>query len=102
MIQYQDYSVRSQPHIHDSAETYIFIPANPDLEDDLGATVEFWIGEGEQAKKLIISKPTVLLVPPNTVHLPLYVQELRSPFILLNMIDNPLERILHQPVSPGI
>ena len=100
MIQYQDYTIRSQPHIHDSVETYIFIPANPDLKDDLGATVEFWIGEGAQAKRLIINKPTVLLVPPNTVHLPLYVQELRSPFILLNMIDNPIWNVFYTNQYP--
>ena len=100
MVQYRDYKVRSQPHVHDSLETYVFIPANPDNENDLGAEVEFWLGEGDKAKKLIINKPTVLLIPPNTVHLPMYIKELHSPFLCLSMIDNPLWNVFYTNVFP--
>lgn len=100
LVQYRDYQVRSLPHVHDSLETYIFISTNPNKPDTLGATVEFWIGEGENAEKLIIDKPTVLLIPANTVHLPMYVTELETPFIMTSFIDNPLWNVFYTNIFP--
>lgn len=100
IVKYHDYECRSQPHVHDSMETYVFIPADPDHPDDLGAEVEFWLGEGDKAQKLIINKPTVLLIPANTVHMPMYVNELHTPFIMLNFIDNPLWNVFYTNTFP--
>lgn len=100
MVQFRDYKVRSQPHVHDSLETYVFISTNPDDPDTLGGTIEFWMGEGEKAQKFIIDKPTILLVPPNTVHLPMYVRELTSSILCLSAIDNPLWNVFYTNVFP--
>ena len=100
VVRFRDYEIRSQPHVHGNLETYVFIPVDPDNQDDLGAEVEFWLGEGANAKKLTITKPTVLLIPPNTVHMPMYVNELHSPFICLSMLDNPLWNVFYTNTFP--
>lgn len=90
MMHFPDYRIRSFPHLHDVLETYCFMGTDPDNPDDLGGTIEFWLGEGEKAEKIIINKPTVLLIPPHTVHLPLYVNELHHPIISVAILDSPL------------
>jgi len=88
--QFPDYQHQSLPHLHDVCETYVFMKTDPDHPDDLGATIEFWLGEGEKAKKFTITKPTVILVPPLTYHLPLWVSELRKPVIMNAILDSPI------------
>ena len=39
------------PQKHHFTETYIFCPKDPN-EPDLGAEVEFWVGEGDDAEKI--------------------------------------------------
>jgi len=101
MMHFWDRQIRSLPHIHDVLETYLFIGTDPDRPDDLGATVEFWMGEGQNAKKIIIDKPTTLLIPPNTVHLPMYVKELHRPFITTAILDTPLWSVLYTHNFPA-
>jgi hypothetical protein len=78
------------PHKHPYCQTYTFSPAVRESYPDLGATVEFWMGEGEEAEQYIITKATTILVPKNVVHLPLYVREVRRPFTILSILDTPL------------
>ena len=89
-VQYPNYQAPSLPHKHAWIENYCFMGTDPRHPDDLGGTVEFWIGEGEEAEQYIISKPTIILVPKNTVHLPMYVRELHNPFLAISVLDTPL------------
>jgi len=84
----QKYSARSLPHIHDALEVYFFFGTDPDNPNDLGGTVEFWMGKGEDAKKITINKQTYLCIPPYTVHLPMWVSELHRPFVMFSMLDS--------------
>ena len=59
-------------------------------EPDLGGKVEFWLGEGDQAEKYIIDKTTTVIIPPNTVHYPIYVHECKRPFVIASIMDEPL------------
>ena len=90
MVQYPNYQAPSLPHMHPWAENYCFIGTDPHHPNDLGGTVEFWIGEGEEAEQYIFSKPTIVLVPKNTLHLPIYVRELHNPFSIISVLDAPL------------
>jgi hypothetical protein len=78
------------PHKHPFYQTYSFSPTTRDNFPDLGGTVEFWIGEGEEAEQHIITKATTVLVPKHTVHLPLYVREVHSPFTITTVLDTPI------------
>jgi hypothetical protein len=91
---------RSLLYRHGVMETYIFIGTDKDNQEDLGGSVEFWIGEGEEAEEYIIDKPTVILVPRNTLHMPIYVREMRNPFVMISILDTPLMAALPKPVFP--
>jgi hypothetical protein len=78
------------PHKHPFYQTFSFIGTSLDKFPDLGGMVEFWIGEGEDAEKYIITKPTTILVPKHTVHLPMYIREVRRPFVVATILDAPI------------
>ena len=66
-----------------------FFSTEPD-DPGLGGTVEFWMGEGKEAEKYVIDKTTTVLIPPNTVHYPIYVHECKRPFVICSIMDEPL------------
>jgi hypothetical protein len=78
------------PHKHPFYQTYSFSPTDTDHLPDLGGTVEFWIGEGKDSESYTINKATTILIPKNTVHLPLYVKEVHRPFTILTVLDSPV------------
>ena len=78
------------PHKHAFQECYHFMGIDKDNPQDLGGTVEFWIGEGSEAEKYEITKPTSILIPKNTIHLPAYVTEWHKPFLMLSVLDAPI------------
>jgi hypothetical protein len=65
-------------------------PAGNETFTDLGGTVEFWIGEGDEAEQHFINRATTVLILKNTVHLTLYVREVRSPFTIFTVLDTPI------------
>jgi hypothetical protein len=82
---------RSLPIKHPITASYYFIPTgNLANAEDLGGTIEFWIGEGEEAEQYIITKPTFVFIPPDTVHMPIYIKELHKPFFMATILDTPL------------
>jgi hypothetical protein len=78
------------PHRHPYYQTFSFSPTDTEHFPDLGGTVEFWIGEGDEAEKYIITKATNVLIPKHTVHLPLYVREVHKPFTILTILDSSM------------
>ncbi len=87
------------PQRHPFTETYIFIPKDP-LEPDLGAEVEFWVGEGDDAEKYTITQKTVITIPPNIYHLPMVVRKLRKPFYMVTLSEIPLWYAEHKHSLP--
>jgi hypothetical protein len=82
---------RSLPVKYPVTAAYCFIPTSDfDHADDLGGTVEFWIGEGAEAEKYTITRPTNVFIPPNTVHMPIYIKETHTPFFMGLILDTPL------------
>jgi len=100
IMQFPEYEIQSLPHFHDVVETYCFFGTDPDNQEDLGGTVEFWVGGGAEAKEYIIRKPTILLIPPNMTHLPLYVREVHNPFVAASILDTPLWSGIYTDVFP--
>ncbi len=81
---------RGWPHKHPYYETFNFMGTDPDHPDELCGTHEFWLGEGEEAEQFLWTKPTTILVPPNTTHLPTIIREARRPYISLTLFNGPL------------
>jgi hypothetical protein len=78
-----DYS----PHKHPYPEVFVFIGTDPEHLSDLGAEVEFWLGEGKDLDKIILNKPGSIYVPPNTTHFPQIWRNVKRP--VLNMVIMP-------------
>lgn len=71
------------PHRHDCPELFVFFGTNPDDPDDLGAEVEFWMGEGDETEKIKINTSSLVYVPKNLLHMPLFCRNVRRPFLLV-------------------
>jgi len=79
-----------KPHVHTRSQTYSFIGTDQQHLEDLGGTVEFWIGEGKEAEKHTITGAATVLIPKDVVHLPMYVKEVHRPFVLAIVLDSPV------------
>jgi hypothetical protein len=69
------------PHTHPHPEILGFFSADPNAPDDLGAEVEMVMGE--ELERVVMTKPTLLFLPPDTIHCPMIFRNVRKPFIFL-------------------
>ncbi len=74
------------PHSHDRDEVWLFLGTNPEDNKDLGGEIEFWLGEGDEAEKYVITKPSAVLVPAGTVHCPVVYKNIVRPIISLPIL----------------
>ena len=58
------------PHRHDYEEIFLFLGTNPEDTTDLGAEVDFYLGEGDERDKVTLTTSSSVYVPPNLVHFP--------------------------------
>jgi len=71
------------PHCHKEVELLIHIGTNPDDPADLGAEVELCIGP--EKEKHIITRSTVVFLPPNCIHGPWNPISTRRPWIFIEI-----------------
>ena len=45
----------TEPHKHDYEEIFLFLGTDPKNVRNLGAEVEFWVGEGEDTEKIVLT-----------------------------------------------
>ena len=64
-------------------EINLFIGTDPQNPEDLGGEAEFWLGEGKDAEKYLITKSSCVFVPAGLVHLPIYFRSVARPFIFI-------------------
>ncbi|MGD9118620.1 MAG: hypothetical protein PVJ08_07825, partial [Dehalococcoidia bacterium] len=60
---------------------FYFLGTNPEDPSDLGAEVEFWLGDGEETEKMVINSPSALYVPPEVPRFPIRWKNLKRPCI---------------------
>jgi hypothetical protein len=75
------------PHSHDFDQFLHFYGANPVDITDFDAEVEMSLGE--EGEKHIITEPTVLHIPRDTVHCPLNFKVVKKPIIFMNVALTP-------------
>lgn len=93
------YDFYQWPQKHHFTETYIFCPMDPN-DKVLGAEVEFWVGEDENAEKYTITKKTIITIPPNIYHFPMVVRKLDKPFIFATISEKALWCAHHKCSMP--
>lgn len=79
------------PHIHDFPIVMSFIGSNPADIYDFDAEIEFTIG----GEKQVITKASVISVPPGTAHCPLVFKRIGKPVVFVEiMLTTKYERRL--------
>lgn len=76
------------PHKQDCDEIFLFLGTNKNDPNDLGADVEFWLGEGAEADKLIFNTSSLVFVPANLVHMPIIYRNVTKPLLLMVIAPN--------------
>ncbi len=75
-----------RPHYHEYPEMLGFYGSDPAHPQDLGGEVEFWI-DGEQH---ILTKSTMVYLPPNLPHCPLIVNRVDRPIFHFSVVMNSI------------
>ena len=79
-------SMASKPHSHPFPEILGFYGSNPDDPFDLGGEVELYVN-GEQH---IITKSTMVFLPPNLPHCPITVLKVDRPIFHFSVVMNSI------------
>jgi hypothetical protein len=82
----------TEPHKHDYEEIFLFLGTDPKDTTDLGAEVEFWIGEGSDAEKIVFNTSSSIYVPPNVVHFPQIWRNVKRPVMTVVIMPAAQER----------
>jgi hypothetical protein len=90
--------VSSGPHTHEVAELLVHIGTNPDDPSDLGAEVEMCMGKN--LEKHIITKSTIVYIPPGTIHCPWTIKRVDRPFIFMQILQGPFSRKSYKELIP--
>lgn len=88
------------PHRHDCNELFLFLGTDPENPNDLGAEVEFWMGEGKDLEKIKVNTTSMIFVPKGLLHLPLYCRNVKRPFLHVTVgleIGDALEKTVRYP-----
>jgi hypothetical protein len=90
------------PHIHKHAELLIHIGTNPDDPMDLGAEVEMYMGK--ELERHVITRTSVIWIPPNFIHSPWRPLKTTRPwiFIEINQGAEHTEKSFRQLLPPEV
>ncbi len=75
-------------HKHDYEEVFLFLGTNPKDTTDLGAEIEFWLGEGKERDKVVLTTSSAVYVPPNLVHFPLTYRNVKRPVMQVTIMPS--------------
>lgn len=72
-----------EPHFHQAVDEYIFfLSADPKHPEEFDAEIEFLIGDDpDHMESRMITKPTVVCLPPNVWHCPIRFRKMNKPLI---------------------
>ena len=88
----------TEPHKHDYEEIFLFLGTDPGDTTDLGAEVEFWLGEGSERDKVIINTSSSIYIPPGLAHFPQIWRNVVRPVMTIVVMPDARKRVL-KPVS---
>jgi hypothetical protein len=71
----------TKPHVHNYDEAIFFIGSDPHNFSDLGAEVEFALGEEQE--KHVFNKPTAVVVPKGLPHCPIVTKSIDKPYLCM-------------------
>jgi len=87
-------------HCHRYQEIYLFVGTNPKDPRDLGGELELWVGAGEFAEKLVITKSSIVVLPPGLVAHPMVFRRVDRPIVKVVIYDSPVLDLFPAGVMP--
>ena len=88
------------PHVHDFDQVMLFAGSDMDDIGDLGAEVEFWIGEGKDMEKIVFTTSSSIYVPPGVAHFPQIWRNVRRPVFTMVVMPTTGKKVIKK-VSQG-
>lgn len=90
------------PHIHVEDELLFHIGTNPDDPTDLGAEIEFFIGE--EMERHVINKSCVVFIPGGLLHSPWTITRCDRPWIVVQVqqTEHRTEKFYPEKCSPEL
>jgi hypothetical protein len=79
-------------HKHDYEEIFCFLGTNPEDTTDLGAEVDFWVGDGNEREKVTFTTSSSIYIPPNTVHFPQVWRNVKRPVMTVVIMPTASRR----------
>jgi hypothetical protein len=78
------------PKYHHHADNLMFFSGtDPDRPQDLGAQVEFHLGEGSQEQVFHFEAPRCIVIPRGVRHFPMIVTGFKRPFVVTDILTAP-------------
>ncbi len=84
----------TRPHKHDYEEIFMFLGTDPENTADLGAEVDFWLGEGEAREKLTFTTSSSVFVPPGVAHFPQIWRNVKRPVMTIVIMPDATRRVM--------
>ena len=88
-------------HKHDYEEIFMFLGTDPKDPRDLGAEVEFWIGEGKDQEKIVFNTSSSIYVPPGVAHFPQIWRNVRRPVFTVVIMPTTGKKVLKPASTKG-
>jgi hypothetical protein len=79
-------------HSHDYEEVFLFLGTNPEDTTDLGAEIEFWLGEGAERDSVVLTTSSAVYVPGGLVHFPLTYRNVKRPVMQVTIMPSAEKR----------
>ena len=81
--------LETEPHTHKVDEYLIFLGNNPaDWFSSFDAEIDLFLGE--EMEKYVITKPTIVYIPPDMSHCPLDVRVITQPVLFTALLQEPV------------
>ena len=84
----------TEPHKHDYDEIFLFLGTDPKNTSDLGAEVEFWLGEKDERDRVVLTTSSSIYVPAGVAHFPQIWRNVVRPVMTVVVMPSAQKRVL--------
>lgn len=79
-----DQVMEEAPHTHDFDMYLWFLPVDPSDMKNLGCEIEYFLGEGDERKRIVTTETSSFYMPAGMVHGPITFRNVTKPLYLIH------------------